>query len=145
MPLWPPWRSEYRSLLRLRWRAKPLIRVWAGPAALPDTSLIVWLSIYNVIGVALMASGQLLIGVEKVNALVVSITLCSLGIIGLGILFGHFSGLSGVAMAMAVSKLLTFWPIQIWAVRHMFATSGGDLNEGTNEPAVQMRLSSETS
>jgi O-antigen/teichoic acid export membrane protein len=125
--------------------AKPLIRVWAGPAALPDTSLIIWLSIYNVIGVALMASGQLLIGVEKVNALVVSITLCSLGIIGLGILFGHFSGLSGVAMAMAVSKLLTFWPIQIWAVRRMFATNGGDLNEGKSEPAVQMRLSSETS
>jgi len=113
--------------------AKPLIRVWAGPEALPDTSLILWLTLYNVIGVALMASGQLLIGVEKVNALAVSVTLCSLSIIGVGIVSCYWSGLSGVAMAMAVSKLLTVLPIQLWAVRRAFATGEAQSVEATSE------------
>jgi O-antigen/teichoic acid export membrane protein len=125
--------------------AKPLIRVWAGPAALPDTSLILWLSLYNVIGVALMASGQLLIGVERVNALAVSVTLCSLSIIGLGIVSCYWSGLSGVAMAMAVSKLITFWPIQLWAVRRTFVTGEAQSVEATSEATVEMRLRSEAS
>ena len=101
--------------------AKPLIRVWAGPAAVPDTSLILSLSLYNVLGVMLMVTGQLLIGVERVNELALSITLCALTTIGFGILFGRWAGLSGIAMAMAVSKLVTFWPIQLWAVRRIFA------------------------
>ena len=101
--------------------AKPLIRVWAGPAAVPDTSLILWLSLYNLGGVALMAGGQLLIGLEKLNGITLSITLCALGTIGLGILFGHWIGLSGVAAGMAASKLLIFLPIQQWAVHRIFA------------------------
>ena len=101
--------------------AKPLIRVWAGPAAVPDTSLILWLAMYNVLGVALMATGQLLIGVERVNALALSIVLCALGTMGTGILFGRWVGLSGIAMAMATAKLVTLWPLQLWAVRRIFA------------------------
>jgi O-antigen/teichoic acid export membrane protein len=100
--------------------AKPLIRVWAGPAAVPDTSLIFWLSAYNLVGLVLMVTGQLLIGVEQVNALAVSLVLCAVATIGLGIGFGRGVGLSGVAMAMAVSKLITFWPIQWWAAREIF-------------------------
>ncbi len=99
--------------------AKPLIRIWAGPEAVPDTSLIVWLSAYNLSGVALMAAGQLLIGVERVNALAVSLALCGAGTIGFGILLAHSLGLSGVALAMILSKLATLWPIQLWAVRNV--------------------------
>ncbi|HEV2274431.1 MAG TPA: oligosaccharide flippase family protein [Acidobacteriaceae bacterium] len=108
-------------LLAIAMVAKPLIRVWAGAAAVPDTSLIVWLSVYNVLGVILMATGQFLIGVEQVNSLALSITLCALSTIGFGVFLGRMEGLSGVAMAMAASKLLTFWPIQLWAVRRIFA------------------------
>ncbi len=99
--------------------AKPLIRIWAGAAAVTSTSLILWLSAYNLSGVALMAAGQLMIGVERVTALAVSLALCAAGTIGFGILFAHYLGLSGVALAMIFSKLITLWPIQLWAVRRI--------------------------
>jgi O-antigen/teichoic acid export membrane protein len=102
--------------------AKPLIRVWAGPEAVPDTSLILWLNAYNLLGLVLMVTGQFLIGVERVTVLAVSMVLCALATIGLGIWFGRGIGLSGVAMAMAISKLITFWPIQLWAVREILIT-----------------------
>ncbi len=44
--------------------AKPLIRIWAGPVAVPSTSLIVWLSIYSLIGIVLMAAGQMMSGLS---------------------------------------------------------------------------------
>jgi O-antigen/teichoic acid export membrane protein len=100
--------------------AKPLIRVWAGPAAVPDTSLILWLSAYNLLGLVLIVTGQLLIGVERVTALAVSLVLCALTTIAFGIGFGRGIGLSGVAMAMAVGKVITLWPIQLWTIREIF-------------------------
>ena len=103
--------------------AKPLIRVWAGPAAVPDTGLILWLSAYNLFGLLIMVTGQLLIGLERVNALAVSLVLCALVTIGLGIGFGRGIGLSGVAMAMAVGKVITLWPIQLWAIREIFISA----------------------
>ena len=99
--------------------AKPLIRVWAGAEAVPGVSLIIWLSIYTLIGIALMSAGQLMCGMERVDALAISITLCALGVVGLGMLFAPWWGLTGVAAAMAVSKILTFWPIQVYEVRRI--------------------------
>ncbi len=58
--------------------AKPLIRIWAGAAAVPSTSLIVGLTLYTALGIALMTVGQLLVGLERVNALaLLSRTLCA--------------------------------------------------------------------
>jgi O-antigen/teichoic acid export membrane protein len=99
--------------------AKPLIRVWPGAEAVPGVSLIIWLSIYTLIGIALMSAGQLMCGMERVDALAISITLCALGVVGLGMLFAPWWGLTGVAAAMAVSKILTFWPIQVYEVRRI--------------------------
>ena len=62
-------------LLVIGFAAKPLIRIWAGPSAVPSTGLIVWLSAYNLSGVLLMATTQLLVGLEKVNELAVSLLL----------------------------------------------------------------------
>jgi O-antigen/teichoic acid export membrane protein len=115
--------------------AKPLIRVWAGPAAVPDTSLIFWLSAYNLFGLVIMVTGQLLIGLERVNALAVSLVLCALVTIGLGIGFGRGIGLSGVAMAMAVGKVITLWPIQLWAVREISTSAKVTPVEAANEVA----------
>ena len=66
--------------------AKPLIRIWAGSVAVPSTSLILWLSIYTLIGIALMAAGQIMIGLERVNLLAISVTLC----VAWGDRFGDF-------------------------------------------------------
>jgi O-antigen/teichoic acid export membrane protein len=101
--------------------AKPIIRVWAGPAAVPGTGLIVWLSLYTVIGVVLQTTGQMLCGLERVGRLAISLTLCAIGVVGLGILFAIPWGLSGVALAMAVAKLLTYVPVQLIEVRRILA------------------------
>jgi O-antigen/teichoic acid export membrane protein len=92
--------------------AKPLIFVWAGAAAVPDLHLVLWLFVYTAIGVCFMMAGQLLCGVERLDPLTVSIVLCAVGCVVLGVVFAPWWGLSGVAFAMAISKLITFWPIQ---------------------------------
>jgi O-antigen/teichoic acid export membrane protein len=102
--------------------AKPLIRIWASAAAVPTTAFIVWLSIYVMIGIALMPTIQFLSGVEKVTPLAISTTLCAVGVIGAGISLAHGHGLVGLAMAMALSKLVTFWPIQLFEVRRVLRT-----------------------
>lgn len=123
-------------LLAIALTAKPLIRIWAGSAAVPTTSLIVWLSLYNLLGVVLMATGQLLIGIERVNPLTISVVLCALCTIAFGIVLGRWAGLSGVAMAMATSKVLTFVPIQLWAVRTMFPRDKARLVEHASKVAA---------
>ena len=86
--------------------AKPIIRVWAGAAAMPSTPLILGLAMYTVLGIALMAAGQLLIGLEHVNALALSLTLCSLGIIGSSILVAPRWGLTGIALVWLAASWL---------------------------------------
>jgi O-antigen/teichoic acid export membrane protein len=112
--------------------AKPLIRIWAGNIALPSTSLIVWLSIYTIIGIGLMAAGQMLTGLELVNPLAISITLCALGIIGSAILLAPRWGLTGIAFGMAASKIITFWPIQLYEVRRVFRSARPKLDRVEN-------------
>ena len=99
--------------------AKPLIKIWAGSVAVPSTSLVVWLCIYTLIGIALMAAGQLMTGLESVNPLAISIVLCALGVIGSAIALSPRWGLTGIAFGMAMSKLFTFWPIQLYEVRRI--------------------------
>jgi O-antigen/teichoic acid export membrane protein len=115
--------------------AKPLIRVWAGKVAIPSTSLIVWLSIYTVIGIFLMAAGQMLVGLERVNPLAISVTLCALGVIGTAILLAPRWGLTGIAFGMAVSKLVTFWPIQLYEVRRILRSKVPTLERVANPVA----------
>jgi O-antigen/teichoic acid export membrane protein len=115
---------------------KFLIRIWAGPAAVPDWPLIAWLCIYTFVGVALMAAGQLLCGLERVDALAISIFLCALGCVVLGVLFSRWWGLGGVALAMAVSKIVTFWPIQLYEVRRIFRTSSAPVEVTESQCAV---------
>ena len=103
--------------------AKPLIRIWATPAAVPSTAFILWLSVYVMIGIALMGTNQLLSGVEKVASLAISTTLCAIGVIAGGIFLARGHGLVGLAMAMAFSKLVTFWPIQLWEARRTLRAS----------------------
>jgi len=108
--------------------AKPLILIWAGPSAVPDYHLVLWLFIYSALGVYFMIAGQFLSGVEQLDPLALSLVLCSLGCVALGVLFAPWWGLSGVAFAMAISKIVTFWPIQVYAVRRIFrAASAGAL------------------
>jgi O-antigen/teichoic acid export membrane protein len=97
--------------------AKPLIRVWAGSAAVPDSRLILWLSLYTLIGVAMLSVGQLLCGLGRADILAYSLSLCALCTIGAGIIFARWWGLGGVGLSMALSKGCTATPIQIYKIR----------------------------
>jgi O-antigen/teichoic acid export membrane protein len=116
--------------------AKPLIRIWAGAIAVPSTSLIVWLSIYALIGIALMTAGQIMIGLERVNLLLISVTLCSVGVIGSGIALAPRWGLTGIAFGMAASKLITFWPIQVYDVRRVLRYARATAAEQVANPVA---------
>jgi O-antigen/teichoic acid export membrane protein len=116
--------------------AKPIIRVWAGAAAVPNTSLIVGLTIYTALGIALMTVGQLLVGLERVNALAVSLVLCSLGIIGSSIVVAPIWGLAGIAFCMAGVKVVTYWPIQLRELRRIFRETQVPRQEPVSEPVA---------
>ena len=116
--------------------AKPLIRIWAGAAAVPSTSLIVGLTLYTALGIALMTVGQLLVGLERVNALAYSLVLCALGIIGSSILVAPKWGLAGIAFCMAGVKVVTYWPIQLRELRRIFRETHATVHESVTEPVA---------
>jgi len=97
--------------------AKPLIRIWAGKAAVPNTQVVLWLSVYTLVCVGMLSVGQLLCGLERADVLAYSLSLCALCAIGLGIVFARWWGVGGVAFAMALSKICTSCPIQLYKIR----------------------------
>jgi O-antigen/teichoic acid export membrane protein len=116
--------------------AKPIIRIWAGAAAAPSTSLIVGLTLYTALGIALMTVGQLLVGLERVNAVALSLVLCAVAIIGSSILVAPKWGLAGIAFCMAGSKMVTFWPIQLRELRRIFRETHATVHESVTEPVA---------
>jgi O-antigen/teichoic acid export membrane protein len=97
--------------------AKPLIRIWAGRAAVPDAQLILWLSLYTLIAAGMMPVGQLLCGLERADVLAHSLSLCAFCTVGLGIVFARWWGVNGVGLAMALSKVCTAFPVQLYKIR----------------------------
>jgi O-antigen/teichoic acid export membrane protein len=97
--------------------AKPLIRIWAGQAAVPTVPVILWLSVYTLICVGMLSVGQLLCGLGRADILAYSLSLCALCTIGLGVVFARWWGVGGVAFAMAISKFCTSSPIQLLKIR----------------------------
>jgi O-antigen/teichoic acid export membrane protein len=91
---------------------KWLVRLLAGPQAVPDWGVIAWLALYTLIGMALMTLGQALCGLERVGLLAMSLSAAAAATILLGILFAHTWGLAGIAAGMAVAKLITYIPLQ---------------------------------
>jgi O-antigen/teichoic acid export membrane protein len=104
--------------------AKPLIRIWAGAAAVPSVPLILWMAVYTLFAIGLMAAGQLMTGLERVNPLMISVVLCAIFIIVASILLAPKWGLAGIAFGMAMSKIFTYWPIQIYDIRKIMRANG---------------------
>lgn len=103
--------------------ARPLIRVWAGAAAVPDTTLVVWLSIYALVGIATLPPAQMLNGLERVGRPAIGLTLCAALTIGLGIVFVRSWGLTGLAVAMSGGLAITYCIVLAVEVRRVLRTS----------------------
>ena len=93
--------------------AQPVIAVWAGRAAVPNLSVVCWLSLYTFIAASMMPVGQFLCGIERPDVLASSLSVCAAATVTLSVVFAHLWGLAGVAAAMAVAKLLTSTPMQL--------------------------------
>ena len=83
------------------------------------------------LGIGLMAAGQMLTGLELVDPFAISLTLCAIGVIGSAIVLSPRWGLTGIAFGMAASKLFTFWPIQLY-VRRLFRSAPATLDRVEN-------------
>jgi O-antigen/teichoic acid export membrane protein len=114
--------------------AKPLIRVWAGAEAVPTTSFVLWLSVYVMSAIALMPIVQTLTGLERVNPLALSTMLCAICVVGSTIWLVPYWGLSGLGLAMAVSKIVTFWPIQLHEIRRFLRSDSTELSPKVAPP-----------
>ncbi len=109
--------------------AKPLIRFWAGPAVVPDVSLVIWLGVYTLIAIATLPTAQMLNGLERVSVPAVALALCALGTVKLGIVFVQWWGLMGLAIAMSVSLLLTYCPALVYEFLRVMRTFSVHLDE----------------
>jgi hypothetical protein len=56
-------------------------------------------------------------GLERADVLAYSLSLCAVCTIGLGIVFARWWGVGGVGLAMALSKIFTSSPIQLYKIR----------------------------
>jgi hypothetical protein len=81
----------------------------------PGTGLILGLSIYTLPVAEWMPVGQLLCGMEETA--VSALSLCVFCAVGLRILFARWSGVGGVHLAMALSRIFTSSPIQLYKIR----------------------------
>jgi O-antigen/teichoic acid export membrane protein len=113
---------------------KFLVRALAGPAAVPDWSLIAWLSVYTLIGMGFMTLGQVLCGLEKIGILAVSLTASAVGTVVFGILFAHPWGLDGVAAGMAFAKVLTYSPLQGYQARQILRFAADRIKQPRIQP-----------
>ena len=115
--------------------AKAIIRIWAGPAAVPASGLIVAVAVYILLAVMATPIGQVLSGLEEVAVLAVANGLCALLTLVLGIFFLKIGGLSGLGWAMAVAYLVTCLPIPLYRVVKMSRT--WTIVRETEEPELQ--------
>ncbi|MCS6806045.1 MAG: oligosaccharide flippase family protein [Acidobacteriota bacterium] len=95
----------------------PIIRVWAGPAMVPEPGLITWLTVYVLVAVVATPASVMLYGLERVGGQAVAALINALGTILLGIWFTRAWGLSGTAAAMALSLAAVNLTVQFIMVR----------------------------
>ncbi len=96
--------------------AKPFIRIWAGAAAVPSSSLILFLGIYTVLGITVIPTGSMLCGLERVGRLCVALTFCAIATIGLSVLFAKWWGLTGIAVAMSCAIVFILGPAHAFEI-----------------------------
>ena len=93
-----------------------IIGWWAGPAAVPTFSLLVWMAIWNLMLATLSAGSFLLLALGRLNGMTIYGTLTAVANIVLSISLVQHWGLNGVVCASVVSVgLLSYIPIFVEA------------------------------
>jgi O-antigen/teichoic acid export membrane protein len=99
--------------------ARPLVRIWAGPALVPTASLVAGLGIYALVASVATPTGILLYGLEHVGGLAIMQTVQAVLSILLCIRFAESMGLVGIAIAMVISFVAVNWVGQALQIRQI--------------------------
>jgi len=99
--------------------AQPLVRVWAGPALVPSTGLVIALGVYTLIISVATPPGILLYGLEQVGSLAVILSAHAVLSMILCIRLAQSMGLVGVAVGMSISFVAANWVGQIIQFRRI--------------------------
>jgi O-antigen/teichoic acid export membrane protein len=114
--------------------ARPLIRWWMGAALVPSHFLVFWLGIYTLTCVMVFSPGNVLVALGRMGVLAVSVTLCAVATIALGIQFAHWWGVTGIAFAMSMAALLVMGGSQFYMAHRMLNTRLLDTFEAESVP-----------
>ncbi len=93
------------ALLVLGFWAQPIIRLWAGTVMVPETSIVVWLSLYTLIVCIAQIFSVVIFGLERVRAQALVSSLTAIITVGFGISLTRISGPTGMAQAMTLAIL----------------------------------------
>jgi O-antigen/teichoic acid export membrane protein len=96
-----------------------IIRVWAGPAAVPSTLLIQLMCVWMVICVFCTNQSCLMGATSRVSKQAISSLLSAVVNLGLSILWIKTMGTEGVILATIVSYLVFIVAVQSWEVRRI--------------------------
>jgi O-antigen/teichoic acid export membrane protein len=99
--------------------ARPLVRVWAGPALVPTPGLVITLGIYTLAVAVATPSGILLYGLERVGGMALIQTAQAVLSVLLCIRLTQSLGLVGIAIAMTVSFVAVNWVGQAIQIRQI--------------------------
>jgi O-antigen/teichoic acid export membrane protein len=114
-----------------------IIRAWAGPAAVPPFSLLVWMGLWNVLLAQLYAFGCLLNALGRLGVRLVCSPITALLNIALSVLLVRHFGISGVTAATVVAFLVAdYLPVrrQIHALFNEFRR--GEKNARVSEASM---------
>src|SRR5262249_37839293 len=81
--------------------AKPVIRIWVGPQAVPDTGLVLGLSLYVLVAAVVTPASVMLYGVQRVGGQAIIAGINAIFTVAGGILLTRSLGTAGMAVAMA--------------------------------------------
>lgn len=114
--------------------ARPVIRAWFGASTVPGTTLLLWLGVYAFVSIAVIPSGQMLWGLERVGVQAAALALCAVLTVRMGIGFARAWGLPGLALSMSLSSGVTLCAGQIYELRRTFKSQSA---RETAEPSSE--------
>jgi len=147
-----PWiRSTYQRLRRftmltlvagavlLLLGGRTIIRVWAGPAAVPSQELVALMCVWMALFAVSMNQSCLMAATGRVKRQAISTAVSAAVNLTLTLYWVRTMGLVGVLLGTVVSYLVFIVGVQTWEVHQILRTpgrSGGELDGGTGPPEV---------
>jgi len=119
----------------LAFLAKPLVRIWVGPQAVPGNGLIMGLSLYVFVAAVVTPASVMLYGVQRVGGQAIIAGVNAVVTVAGGIMLTRPLGTAGMAFAMAFALFAVNLSGQAIQTRQVFNSIGSESPE-SGEAAV---------